>query len=93
MGRTQHAGTAIDDEERELLDVIEQDDFHPVSIATPEALSRYRAAAKAALGAAKVRISIDLLENDLAQLKARAAREGIPYQTLIDVILHEAAQD
>ncbi|MGN6469603.1 MAG: CopG family antitoxin [Rhizobiaceae bacterium] len=35
------------------------------------------------------RISISVPERDLARLKARAAEEGMPYQTLINSILHK----
>jgi predicted DNA binding CopG/RHH family protein len=93
MGRTPTPGAAIDDEERGLLDAMERDDFHPVSVLTPDAASRYRVAAGETINVRNVRISIDLPEGDLARLKARAAREGLPYQTLINVILHEAVQD
>lgn len=33
-------------------------------------------------------INIRLSERDLAKLKAKAAEEGIPYQTLVSSILH-----
>lgn len=35
------------------------------------------------------RISISIPERDLTRLKARAAEEGMPYQTLINSILHK----
>ncbi|MBC2705186.1 CopG family antitoxin [Desulfobacula sp.] len=37
------------------------------------------------------KINIRIADNDLAALKRRAAREGIPYQTLIRSILHKYA--
>ncbi len=36
-------------------------------------------------------INIRLSEKDLQKLKAKAIREGIPYQTLASSILHKAA--
>lgn len=35
------------------------------------------------------RISISIPERDLARLKAKALEEGMPYQTLINSILHK----
>jgi predicted DNA binding CopG/RHH family protein len=37
------------------------------------------------------KINIRISENDLSALQRRAAREGIPYQTLIGSILHKYA--
>jgi predicted DNA binding CopG/RHH family protein len=37
------------------------------------------------------KINIRIADNDLNALKRRAAREGIPYQTLIRSILHKYA--
>jgi len=38
-------------------------------------------------------INIRLSEKDLNKLKAKAAREGIPYQTLAASVLHKAAAE
>lgn len=37
------------------------------------------------------KINIRIAENDLSAIQRRAAREGIPYQTLIGSILHKYA--
>jgi predicted DNA binding CopG/RHH family protein len=37
------------------------------------------------------KINIRISENDLSALQRRAAREGIPYQTLIGSVLHTAS--
>ncbi|MCD4675013.1 MAG: hypothetical protein K8S18_03335 [Desulfobacula sp.] len=37
------------------------------------------------------KINIRIADNDLSALKRRAAREGIPYQTLIRSVLHKYA--
>lgn len=49
-----------------------------------------QAAAKNYL-AKDARINIRLSTADLNQLKRRAAREGLPYQTMISSILHKVA--
>ncbi|MBT3294247.1 MAG: hypothetical protein HN919_11330 [Verrucomicrobia bacterium] len=37
------------------------------------------------------KINIRISENDLSALQRRAAREGLPYQTLIGSVLHKFA--
>jgi Uncharacterized protein conserved in bacteria len=37
------------------------------------------------------KINIRIPENDLSSLQRRAAREGIPYQTLMSSVLHKFA--
>jgi len=37
------------------------------------------------------KINIRIPENDLSSIQGRAAREGIPYQTLIGSVLHKFA--
>lgn len=50
----------------------------------------WRKAAVSVLDGKRKRISLLVPERDLARLKARAAEEGMPYQTLINSILHKA---
>ena len=38
-------------------------------------------------------VSIRIREHDLMRLRMRAAHEGIPYQTLINSLLHKYAQE
>ena len=45
--------------------------------------------AKATLNPQRERISIAIPKPDLERIKARAAEEGMPYQTLINSILHK----
>ena len=53
-------------------------------------LANYRKIAKATMNEARVKILLRLTESDLLRLKAKALREGLPYQTLIGSILHKA---
>ena len=39
------------------------------------------------------RISLRVPKSDLARLKEMAKKEGLPYQTLINTILHKAANE
>lgn len=49
----------------------------------------WQKAAKGVLDGKRQRISISIPERDLARLKTKAAEQGMPYQTLINSILHK----
>jgi predicted DNA binding CopG/RHH family protein len=53
----------------------------------------WKAAAQGILDGKRQRISISIPERDLARLKAKAAEEGMPYQTLINSILHKYVEE
>jgi predicted DNA binding CopG/RHH family protein len=77
-----------DAEERDIMALSEDDGWVSAKdIEIERAL--WRDAALRALGGERQRISISIPRRDLARLKARAAEEGMPYQTLINSILHK----
>lgn len=83
----------LDDEERELIEAVEAADHVPgPSGLTPERIEALQAAARATSAEPSTKVSIRLARTDLARIKARALREGMPYQTLIKSILHQAVQ-
>jgi predicted DNA binding CopG/RHH family protein len=49
----------------------------------------WKDAARQAIDGKRQRISIAIPERDLARLKAKAMEEGVPYQTLINSIIHK----
>jgi predicted DNA binding CopG/RHH family protein len=49
----------------------------------------WKDAARDMIEGKRQRISISIPERDLARLKANALEEGMPYQTLINSILHK----
>lgn len=76
-----------DDEEKALLAAYRRGEFKPVrnqKAARAEAESAARRHLKK-----DARISIRLSSATLAQLKRRAAEEGLGYQTLISSVLHK----
>lgn len=84
-------GRYLDDEERELIEAIEADDYKPgKGLMTPELMAQMKEAARNTLNETSEKISIRISQTDLARVKARALREGIPYQTLIKSIIHQA---
>ena len=81
----------LDEEERQLLEEIERGEWVPVknlAKAKKEAMEIARNTLN------KTRnINIRLSERDLQKLKAKAVREGIPYQTLASSILHRSTAE
>jgi predicted DNA binding CopG/RHH family protein len=75
----------LDEEEQEILDAFEQGkiQFEPVS-------DKILAAARETLKKGK-NINIRINESDLTSIKLLAAREGMPYQTLIGSLIHKYA--
>lgn len=78
----------LDEEEKELLEELDKGEWIPVK---DQAKARKEAmeAAKNTLNKTR-NINLRVSERDLQKLKAKAAREGIPYQTLASSILHRA---
>jgi predicted DNA binding CopG/RHH family protein len=77
-----------DAEERDQIDSTERGEWTSLG-KVEERRAFWQEAAKGVLGGKRERISISVPERDLARLKARAAEEGMPYQTLINSILHK----
>jgi len=77
----------LDKEEKDILAAIDRDEFVSVPLNKRE-MSNLRQAARNTLAKNKT-ISIRISERDLLRLKAKAAEEGMPYQTLISSSLHK----
>ena len=93
MSKEPHVTKYLDDEEKELIAAIEADDYEPgPSLLTPEVVQDVQEAARNTLNDASTKVSIRIAQTDLARVKARALREGVPYQTLIKSIIHQAVR-
>ena len=91
MTKIPKIGAFLDAEEKAIIAAIERDDYKAGKNAlTPERLEAFQAAARATIDGERTKISLRLPKNDLERLKAKALREGMPYQTLINSILHKA---
>lgn len=79
----------LDKEEQKILDEVEKGEWVSVR--------NLAKAKKAAIQAARntlsktININIRLSERDLQKVRARAAEEGIPYQTLVASVVHKYA--
>lgn len=87
-------GSYIDEEEKTLIEAIEGGAFDGgKSILTPKRKDELQKMARATMNAERTKITLRLAKPDLSKLKARAMREGMPYQTLISSILHKAVSE
>lgn len=79
----------LTDEEKEILEAYERGDL--VSAKNSDQIKKdLIAAAKNTLNKTR-NINIRLSEKDLFKVKAKAAEDGIPYQTLVSSIIHRYA--
>lgn len=77
----------LDKEEQDILDAIENGEWQLVRPKKSE-LRHYAEIAKNTLRKNQ-RMNIRISEADLSRIKATAAEEGIPYQTLVASIIHK----
>ena len=75
----------LDEYESEILEAYESGKLKPLK---PQ--DDYQAMARNTMKKNR-KINIRISENDLSALRRRAAREGIPYQTLVGSVLHKFA--
>jgi predicted DNA binding CopG/RHH family protein len=82
-----------DDDEKALYKAIEADDYQPGENQISEAeKDRLQKIARNTINEERAKISLRIPRSDLAKIKAKAVHEGVPYQTLINSILHKAIQ-
>ncbi|MBI3671602.1 antitoxin [Candidatus Azambacteria bacterium] len=77
-------------DEKNMLKLVERGDFASIKD-KKRSIARYSKIARSTLAKNKT-ISIRISGVDLMKLKAKAAREGMPYQTLISSSLHKIVQ-
>ena len=77
----------FDPEEKEILEAFNAGKLRRIQGVDQE-LGRHKVIAEATFKK-DTRINIRLSSKDLRALKARALKEGIPYQTLVSSVLHK----
>ena len=75
----------LDGYEKEILEAYEDGKLKP-----SESQTDYQTIARNTMKKSR-KINIRISDNDLSALQRRAAREGIPYQTLVGSVLHKFA--
>lgn len=84
-------GKYIDDEEKALIEAIEGGEYDGgISLLTPKRKADLQRYARNTINAERTKITLRVSKTDLLRLKAKAMQEGMPYQTLINSILHKA---
>ena len=76
----------LDDDEKSLAESLENEEW--VSDLTEKEKKKYEAAARYSLNK-QMRINIRMTERDLMKIRAKAIEEGIPYQSLITMLIHK----
>jgi len=76
----------IDEEEMELAKSLEAEEW--VSDLTRKEKKQYEGYARNSLTKQK-RINIRMTERDLKKIQAKAIEEGLPYQSLISMLIHK----
>ena len=76
----------LDKEEEEIYKSLEQDEW--VSDFNSEIKEKYEAYARSSLKKER-RINIRMTERNFKKIQARAVQEGIPYQSLISMLIHK----
>ena len=79
----------LDEEERELIESYMNADGPLKSILTSESKAEIAAMARATMNEHRAKISLRVPKGDLSRLKYLAAVEGLPYQTLINSLIHK----
>jgi len=82
---TERKSKTLDTYESEILEAFESGKLKPL-----KTRNDFQAIARNTLKKNR-KINIRISENDLSALQRKAAREGLPYQTLIGSVLHKFA--
>jgi predicted DNA binding CopG/RHH family protein len=91
MKKAPSIGKFLDREEEELFRAVESDSYEfGKNSLTPERKTELQNASRRTLNDERVQITLRVSKYNLSKLKARALREGMPYQTLINSILHKS---
>jgi predicted DNA binding CopG/RHH family protein len=76
----------LDKDERKLARSLENEEW--VSDLTKKEKKQYQEYARYSLNKKK-RINLRMTERDLKKIRAKAVEEGIPYQSLISMLIHK----
>ncbi|MFO7558473.1 MAG: antitoxin [Desulfobacterales bacterium] len=77
---------SLDKDERKLAESLEKKEW--ISDLDQKERKRYEAYARYSLNKQR-RINIRMTERDLKKIRAKAIEEGIPYQSLISMLIHK----
>jgi len=92
MNKNEKMYMPLDSYEKELISSVEADNFVSVSV-DEERISMLRDAAKKKMESLEIKkqISLKIRESDLSLIKQKAKEVSIPYQNIIQALLHKYA--
>lgn len=93
MNKTPDIGRYLDAEEKAFIQAFETSDAPLGAGLAPERKLEIEAMARATMNDERAKISLRIPKRDLVRLKSRALQEGIPYQTLINALIHRYVSD
>ena len=93
MNKAPEIGRYLDAEEKALIEAFEADKVPLKSGLTETRKREIEATARATMADERAKISLRIPKRDLVRLKSRALQEGIPYQTLINALIHRYVSD
>jgi len=79
----------LDEDESKLAESLENEEW--ISDLTKKEKQKYEASARYSLNK-QMRINIRMTERDLKKIRAKAIEEGIPYQSLISMLIHKYSE-
>ncbi len=88
MKKVPEVGRYLDAHEKAFIEAFETSDAPLKGGLTPKRKSEIETMARAAMSDERSKISLRVPKRDLTRLKSRALQEGIPYQTLINALIH-----
>lgn len=86
--KTPEVGKFLDSDEGALIETFEDDAGPLESQLTPQRKREIESMARAAMNDRRAKISLRAPLRDPTRLKSRALQDGIPYQTLINALIH-----
>ena len=93
MTKTPEVGRYLDADERAMIEAFETGDAPLKGGLTEKRKREIEALARATMADERAKISLRIPKRDLVRLKSRALQEGIPYQTLINALIHRYVSD
>ena len=83
----------FDDEERDMIESFENSSVKIKPISAKRKKFWQQVAANSIAERKKKALSVRFGERDIDRIKAKAAKKGLPYQTLIASVIHQYATD
>jgi predicted DNA binding CopG/RHH family protein len=90
MNNAPKIGKFSDDDERDLIEALENENAVFKSKLTSVRKKKFQDMAFNTMNVEREKITLRVSRNDLTRIKSLALQEGMPYQTLINSILHKA---